>query len=106
MQLNKNDLIKDGEIIFAVFCVLGSVVYVKQVSDVKDSPAYDLKEVLKHYRKIEIMIKWNQRDFSRLNKTCNNKQSRCEPDLQRMENQVPYIEWIINYGKIEYRDMM
>ena len=57
MQLNKNDLIKDGEIIFAVFCVLGSVVYVKQVSDVKDSPAYDLKEVLKHYRKIEIMTK-------------------------------------------------
>ena len=57
MQLNKNDLIKDGEIIFAVFCVLGSVVYVKQVSDVNSSPAYELEEVLKYYRKIEIMEK-------------------------------------------------
>ena len=57
MQLNKDDLIKDGKVIFAVFCVLGSVVYVKQVSDANDSPAYDLNEVLKHYRKIEIMKK-------------------------------------------------
>ena len=57
MQLNKNDLIKDGEIIFAVLCVLGSVVYVKPFVDVNDSPAYELEEVLKYYRKIEIMKK-------------------------------------------------
>lgn len=57
MQLNKDDLIKDGEIIFTVFCVMGSVVYVKQVSDVNDSPVYELEEVLKYYRKIEIMKK-------------------------------------------------
>jgi hypothetical protein len=57
MQLNKDDLIKDGEIIFTVFCIMGSVVYVKPFVDVKDTPSYDLKEVLKHYRKIEIMTK-------------------------------------------------
>ncbi len=57
MQLNKDDLIKNGEIIFAVFCVLGSVVYVKRVFDVNNSPAYELEEVLKYYRKIEIMKK-------------------------------------------------
>ena len=57
MQLNKDNLIKDGKMIFAVFCVLGSVVYVKPFVDVKDTPAYGLEEVLKHYRKIEIMKK-------------------------------------------------
>lgn len=57
MQLNKDDLIKDGEIICTVFCIMGSVVYVKPFVDVKDTPSYDLKEVLKHYRKIEIMTK-------------------------------------------------
>lgn len=57
MQLNKNDVIKDGENLFAVFCVLGSVVYVKRVFDVNSSPAYELEEVLKCYRKIEIMEK-------------------------------------------------
>ena len=57
MQLNKDDLIKNGKIIFVVFCVLGSVVYVKRVFDVNNSPAYELEEVLKHYRKIEIMKK-------------------------------------------------
>jgi hypothetical protein len=57
MQLNKDNLIKDGKMIFAVFCVLGSVVYVKPFGDVKDTPAYGLEEVLKHYRKIEIMKK-------------------------------------------------
>ena len=57
MQLNKNDVIKDGENLFAVFCVLGSVVYVKRVFDVNSSPAYELEKVLKHYRKIEIMEK-------------------------------------------------
>ena len=57
MQLSKNDVIKDGKNLFAVFCVLGSVAYVKQVSDVNSSPAYELEEVLKHYRKIEIMEK-------------------------------------------------
>ncbi len=57
MQLNKDNLIKDGKMIFAVFCVLGSVVYVKPFGDVNSSPAYELEEVLKHYRKIEIMEK-------------------------------------------------
>ena len=57
MELNKEEIIKDGENLFSVFCVLGSVVYVKQVLDVNDSPSYELEEVLKFYRKIEIMEK-------------------------------------------------
>ena len=57
MELNKEEIIKDGENLFAVFCVLGSVVYVKRVFDVNSSPAYELEEVLKCYRKIEIMEK-------------------------------------------------
>ena len=57
MELNKEEIIKDGENLFSVFCVLGSVVYVKQVFDVNSSPAYELEEVLKSYRKIEIMEK-------------------------------------------------
>ncbi len=57
MQLNKNDVIKDGKNIFSVFCVLGSVVYVKRMLDVNNSPSYELEEVLKNYRKIEIMEK-------------------------------------------------
>lgn len=57
MELNKEEIIKDGENLFLVFCVLGSVVYVKQVFDVNSSPTYELEEVLKHYRKIEIMEK-------------------------------------------------
>ena len=55
IQLNKGDIIKDGEKIFSIFCVLGSVIYVKRVSDVKNSPYYELEEILTHYRKIEIM---------------------------------------------------
>ena len=57
MQLNKNDVIKDGKNIFSVFCVLGNMVYVKRMFDVNSSPTYELEEVLKHYRKIEIMEK-------------------------------------------------
>ncbi len=57
MQLNKKEIIKDGENLFSVFCVLGSVIYVKRVFDVNSSPAYELEKVLKHYRKIEIMEK-------------------------------------------------
>ncbi len=57
MQLNKNDIIKDGENIYAVFCVMGSVIYVKPFSGVYDTPVYELEEVLKHYRKIELMKK-------------------------------------------------
>ncbi len=57
MELNKEEIIKDGENLFSVFCVLGSVVYVKRVFDVNSSPSYKLEEVLKHYRKIEIMEK-------------------------------------------------
>ncbi len=57
MELNKEEIIKAGKNLFSVFCVLGSVVYVKRVFDVNSSPAYELEEVLKHYRKIEIMEK-------------------------------------------------
>lgn len=57
MQLNKEEIIKDGENLFSVFCVWGSVVYVKRALDVNSSPSYKLEEVLKHYRKIEIMEK-------------------------------------------------
>lgn len=55
MQLNNGDIIKDGENYFSVFCVMYSVIYVKKISDVNSTPAYELEEVLKHYRKIEIM---------------------------------------------------
>lgn len=55
MQLNKGDIIKDGENYFSVFCVMYSVIYVKKISDVNSTHAYELEEVLKHYRKIEIM---------------------------------------------------
>lgn len=57
MQLNKEKVIKDGKNLFSVFCVMGSVIYVKRVFDVNSSPAYELEEVLKYYRKIEIMEK-------------------------------------------------
>lgn len=57
MQLKKEEINIDGENMFSIFCVLGSVVYVKRVFDVNSSPSYELKEVLKHYRKIEIMEK-------------------------------------------------
>ena len=57
MELNKEEIIKDGENLFSVFCVLGSVVYVKRVFDVNSSPSYKLEEVLKSYRRIEIMEK-------------------------------------------------
>ena len=57
MQLKKEEIIRDGENLFLVFCVLGSVVYVVRVRDVNDSPSCELEEVLKHYRKIEIMEK-------------------------------------------------
>lgn len=57
MELNKEEIIKDGENLFSVFCVMGSVIYVKRVFGVNSSPAYELEEVLKYYRKIEIMEK-------------------------------------------------
>lgn len=57
MGLNKEEIIKDGENLFSVFCVMGSVVYVKRVFDVNSSPVYELEKVLKYYRKIEIMEK-------------------------------------------------
>lgn len=57
MQLNKEEIIKDGANLFSVFCVLGSVVYVKRVFNVNDTPSYELEEVLKHYQKIEIIEK-------------------------------------------------
>lgn len=55
MTLEKNDIIIDGELTLCVYCVLGSVIYVKKVIDIKYSPSYDIKEVLKHYRKLEII---------------------------------------------------
>ena len=55
MQLNKGDIIKDGEKFFSVFCVMCSVIYVQHVSDIGKKPYYELEDILKHYRKIEIM---------------------------------------------------
>ena len=55
MQLNKGDIIKDGENYFSIFCVMCSVIYVKKVLNVNNTPYHELEEVLKHYRKIEIM---------------------------------------------------
>lgn len=55
--MDKGDIIKDGEKYFSVLCVLGSVVYVKQIFDVNDTRMYMWEEVLKQYRKIEIMKK-------------------------------------------------
>ena len=57
MKICNNDMIKDGENYFSVFCVMGSVIYVKRIHDVNNSPVYELEEVLKHYQKIEIMKK-------------------------------------------------
>lgn len=55
MKLNKGDIIKDGEEYFSVFCVMCSVIYVQRVSDIGKKTYYELEEILKHYRKIEIM---------------------------------------------------
>ena len=55
MKLNKGDIIKDGEEYFSVFCVMCSVVYVQRVSDIGKKTYYELEEILKHYRKIEVM---------------------------------------------------
>lgn len=55
MQLNKADIILDGECRFSVYAVLGSTVYVESINNVKDSPGIDLADVLKQYRKIEKM---------------------------------------------------
>ena len=55
MKLNKGDIIKDGEEYFSVFCVMCSVIYVQRVSDIGKKLYYELEEILKHYRKIEVM---------------------------------------------------
>lgn len=55
MKLNKGDIIKDGEEYFSVFCVMCSVIYVQSVSDIGKKTYYELEEILKHYRKIEVM---------------------------------------------------
>ena len=55
MQLNKGDIIKDGEKYFSIFCILGSVIYVQRFFDVISTPVYELKKILKYYRKIETM---------------------------------------------------
>lgn len=55
MQLNKGDIIVDGEQKFSVYAVLGTTIYVNSINNVKDSPGIDLAEVLEQYRKIEVM---------------------------------------------------
>ena len=55
MQLNKDEIIRDGDYYFSVFCVMGRVVYVKNVFGVNNMPFYELEDVLKRYRKIEII---------------------------------------------------
>ena len=55
MKLNKGDIIKDGEEYFSVFCVMCSVIYVQRVSDIGKKTYYELEDILKHYRKIEVM---------------------------------------------------
>ena len=55
MILGKGDIIKDGDNYFSIFCVMCSVIYVKKVFDVNSTPYHELEDVLKHYRKIEIM---------------------------------------------------
>ena len=55
MKLNKGDIIKDGEKYFSVFCVMCSVMYVQRVYDMGKKLYYELEEILKYYRKIEIM---------------------------------------------------
>ena len=59
MKCTKGDIIKDGDKLYFVFAVLGSVIYVRTLPDVYDSPSFDheLKEVLKYYRKTEVMEK-------------------------------------------------
>ncbi len=57
MQLKKDEMIRDGENIFSVFCVLGGVIYAKPTFDVNVTPDYELGEVLKYYRKVEVMKK-------------------------------------------------
>lgn len=55
MQLNKGEFIKDGDNYFSIFCVMCSVIYVKKVLNVNGSPYHELEDVLKCYRKIEII---------------------------------------------------
>lgn len=56
-MMNKGDIIRDGENYFSVLCIVGSVVYIKQIDDVNATPVYELEDILKKYRKIEIMKK-------------------------------------------------
>jgi len=53
----KGAIIRDGEIDFSISCVMGSVIYVERVFGVDVTQDYEAKEVLKHYRKIEIIGK-------------------------------------------------
>lgn len=57
VKMKTGEIIKDGENLFSIFGILGSVVYVKRVSGVNVTPSYELEEVLKQYRKIEIIGK-------------------------------------------------
>ncbi len=66
MPLNKEEIIADGKNMFSVFCVLGSAVYVKRIFGVNSSPSYQLEDVLKHYRKMEIRKKQYSRATCKL----------------------------------------
>lgn len=55
MNLNKGDLIKDGDNFYKVFYVIMSVVYVKPYTDKVHSEYIELSEVLQCYRKIEVI---------------------------------------------------
>ncbi len=57
MHLKKGEAIRDGEINFLISCVMWNVIYVELAFGVDVTPDYELKEVLKHYRKIGIIGK-------------------------------------------------
>ena len=54
MQLNKGDIIKDGEKYFSVFCIIGSVVYVNGL-DVNSSPGYELVRYWSIIEKLKLL---------------------------------------------------
>ena len=58
MQLNNGDMIRDGDNMFSIFCILGNVIYAQQDQSVDGTVAYNIEEILKYYRKLEIVEKW------------------------------------------------
>lgn len=55
MNLNKGDIIKDGEHYYSIFCIMFSVIYVQRVSEPGTKTCYKLEDILQHFKKIEIM---------------------------------------------------